>query len=99
MAETTIQSNLLYFEDSIKNKEQLIGLDYHGFVNHIVIPTKSTEKNDLTDANDKIIINIDTIETLIENFSFLEFFDNECENRGTKFYESTYFNFKFIFIC
>ena len=67
MVETTMQSNLHYFEDSIKNKEQLIDLDYHGFVNHVVIPTKSTEKNDLTDANDKIIVNIDTIETLIES--------------------------------
>lgn len=62
-----MQSNLHYFEDSIKNKEELIDLDYHRFVNNVVIPTNNTEKNNLTDANDKIIDNIDTIETLIEN--------------------------------
>lgn len=62
-----MQSNLHYFEDSIENKEELIDLDYHSFVNNVVIPTNNTEKNNLTNTNDKIINNIDTIETLIES--------------------------------
>lgn len=64
-------SNLHYFDLSIKNKEPLIDLDYRGFVNHPVIPIISTEKNELTKANQRIIDNINAIGVLIEaNFDF-----------------------------
>ena len=62
--------NLVFFEESVNHKEELIDSSYHSFIERIIIPKTKNETNDLTQANTNVIRYISTIETMLTELKY-----------------------------